>query len=63
MHKRTNLITCKECKDREELIQFLYEFGEKWNLKNVLISIVKSIIGYEVFYIDYSKETEQDRLL
>ena len=64
MRRRTRLITYKECSSREELLDFLWELEQKYNLKQVVISIVKtSSWSYEVFYQDYSKETEEDRLL
>lgn len=64
MKRRTQLITCKECSSRDELLDFLWELEQKYNLKQVVISIIKtSSWSYEVFYIDYSKETKEDRLL
>ena len=32
MRKRTQLITCKECASREELLDFLWELEQKYNL-------------------------------
>ena len=64
MRKRTQLITCKECESREELLDFLWELEQKYNLKQVVISIIKTAAWtYEVFYQDYEKETKEDRLL
>ena len=64
MKRRTQLITCKECSSRDELLDFLWELEQKYNLKQVVISIIKtSSWSYEIFYIDYSKETKEDSLL
>ena len=64
MKRRTQLITCKECNSREELLDFLWGLEQEYNLNQVIISIIKtSSWTYEVFYQDYDKETEEDRLL
>ena len=63
MRKRTQLITCKEFNSREELLDFLWELEQKYRLDVIIISIVKTTFGYELFYRDLSKETKEDRLL
>ena len=64
MKRRTQLITCKECSSRDELLDFLWELEQTYNLTRVIVQIIKtSAWSYEVFYIDYSKETKEDRLL
>ena len=58
---RTDLIVTKEFKSRTDLLKFLNELDHKYNLSKVIISIVKdSFNRYELFYKDYSLETEAD---
>jgi hypothetical protein len=62
--KRSDLITVKEFNSREDLLNFLNELDKKYNLTQIIISIVKDTFGrYEVFYTDYSLETPEDRLI
>lgn len=63
MKKRTQLITCKEFYSRKDLLDFLWELEQKYRLDVIVISIVKTTLGYELFYRDLSKETREDRLL
>ena len=61
--KRSDLITVKEFNSKEDLLKFLNELDKKYNLAQIIISIVKDTFGrYEVFYKDYTKETAEDRL-
>jgi len=64
MRQRSDLITYKEFNSREDLLKFLNELDKKYNLSQVIISIVKdSFDRYEVYYKDYSLATPEDRLL
>ena len=64
MRQRSDLIVVKQFNSQDELLKFLNELDKKYNLDKVIISIVKDTFGrYEVYYKDYSLETEQDRLL
>ena len=64
MRKRTDFIVVKEFNSREDLLKFLNELDKEYNLAQIIISIVKDTFDrYEVFYKDYSLETEADRLL
>jgi len=64
MRQRSNLIIAKDFYSREDLLQFLNELDKKYNLNQIIISIVpKSLGGYELFYKDYTLEKPEDRLL
>ena len=61
MRQRTNLIVAKNFTSRTDLLKFLNELDHQYNLSKVIISIIKdSFDRYEVFYKDYSLETEAD---
>ena len=58
------MISVKNCNSQDELLQFLNELDIKYNLAQIIISIVKDTFSrYEVYYKDYTKETAADRLL
>ena len=58
------MISVKNCNSQDELLKFLNELDKKYNLAQIVISIVKDAFGqYEVYYKDYTKETDADRLL
>ena len=62
--KKSDLVVCKTFETRDDLLKFLNELDKKYNLSQIIIQIIKtSSWTYELFYIDYSLETEQDRLL
>lgn len=62
--KRSDLIVVKDFTSRTNLLKFLNELDHQYNLSKVVISIVKdSFDRYEVFYKDYSLETEADRAI
>jgi len=64
MRKRSDLITVKEFNSRSNLLEFLNELDKKYNLNQIIISIVKDTFDrYEVYYKDYSLEKPEDRLL
>ena len=64
MRKRTDLIVVKEFNSREDLLKFLNELDKKYNLNQIIISIVKDTFDrYEVYYKDYSLEKPEDRLV
>ena len=64
MRQRSDLITYKEFDSREDLLKFLNELDKKYNLTQIVISIIKDGFGrYEVYYKDYSLEKPEDRLL
>ena len=64
MRQRSDLITVKEFNSQLNLLEFLNNMDKKYNLSQVIISIVKDGFGrYEVYYKDYTKATEADRLL
>ena len=64
MRQRSNLIVVKDFTSRTDLLKFLNELDHQYNLSKVIISIVKdSFDRYEVFYKDYSLETEADRAI
>ena len=64
MRQRTDLIVVKDFTSRTDLLKFLNELDHQYNLSKVIISIVKdSFDRYEVFYKDYSLETEADRAI
>lgn len=64
MRQRSDLIIVKDFSSREDLLQFLNELDKKYNLNQIIISIVpKSLGGYELFYKDYTLEKPEDRLL
>ena len=64
MRQRSNLITVKEFNSQLNLLEFLNNIDKKYNLSQVIISIVKdSFDRYEVYYKDYSLEKPEDRLL
>ena len=49
-------------KNRASLIS--NELDKKYNLAQIIVSIIKDGFGrYEVYYKDYTKETEADRVL
>ena len=58
------MISVKNCNSQDELLKFLNELDKKYNLTQIVISIIKDVFGqYEVYYKDYTKETDADRLL
>ena len=62
--KRSDLITVKEFNSRSSLLEFLNELDKKYNLNQIIISIVKDTFDiYEVYYKDYSLEKPEDRLV
>lgn len=62
--KRSDMISVKSFNSQDELLKFLNELDKKYNLAQIIISIIKDgLCGYEVFYKDYTKATEADRLL
>jgi hypothetical protein len=62
--KRSDLIIVKEFNSRSSLLEFLNELDKKYNLNQIIISIVKDTFDrYEVYYKDYSLEKPEDRLL
>jgi hypothetical protein len=64
MRQRSDLIVVKQFNSQDKLLKFLNELDKKYNLSQIIISIVKDTFDrYEVFYKDYSLETEADRLL
>lgn len=64
MRQRSDLIIIKDFSSRGDLLQFLNELDKKYNLSQIIISIVpKSLGGYELFYKDYTLEKPEDRLL
>ena len=61
--ERSDLITVKEFNSRSSLLEFLNELDKKYNLNQIIISIIKDTFDrYEVFYKDYSLEKPKDRL-
>lgn len=47
---------------RRDLLQFLNKLYKEYNLDHIIISICKDTFGrYEVYYKEYTKETEADR--
>ena len=64
MSQRNDLIVVKEFNSQDELLKFLNELDKKYNLVQIVISIIKDGFGrYEIYYKDYTKETTADRLL
>lgn len=64
MIQRSDLVSVKNCNSQDELLKFLNELDKTYNLSQIIISIIKDGFGrYEVYYIDYTKETPEDRLL
>ena len=64
MRQRSDLIVVKQFNSQYELLKFLNELDKKYNLAQIIVSIIKDGFGrYEVYYKDYTKETEADRLL
>lgn len=62
--KRSDLIIVKEFNSRSSLLEFLNELDKKYNLNQIIISIVKDTFDrYEVYYKDYSLEKPEDRLV
>ena len=62
MGQRSNLIVAKNFNSQIDLLKFLNELDKKYNLAQIVISIVKDTFDrYEIFYKDYSLETEADR--
>lgn len=58
------MISVKNCNSQDELLKFLNELDKKYNLVQIIVSIIKAGFGrYEVYYKDYTKVTEADRLL
>ena len=63
MRQRSDLIVVKEFNSQDELLKFLNELDKEYNLSQIIVSIIKDGFGrYEVYYKDYTKETEADRL-
>ena len=63
MRQRSDMISVKNCNSQDELLKFLNELDKKYNLAQIIISIVKDGFSkYEVYYKDYTKETAADRL-
>ena len=64
MKQRSDMISVKNCNSQDELLKFLNELDKKYNLVQIVISIIKDGFGrYEIYYKDYTKETTADRLL
>lgn len=64
MRQRSDMISVKNCNSQDELLKFLNELDKNYNLAQIVISIVKDGFGrYEVYYKDYTKETDADRLI
>ena len=64
MIQRNDMISVKNCNSQDELLKFLNELDKKYNLAQIIVSVIKDGFGrYEVYYKDYTKETEADRLL
>lgn len=64
MRQRSDMISVKNCNSQDELLKFLNELDKEYNLAQIIVSIIKDGFGrYEVYYKDYTKETEADRLL
>ena len=62
--KRSDLIIVKEFNSQSSLLEFLNELDKKYNLNQIIISIVKDTFDrYEVYYKDYSLEKPEDRLV
>ena len=58
------MISVKNCNSQDELLKFLNELDKKYNLNQIIISIIKDTFDrYEVFYKDYSLAKDSDRLL
>lgn len=63
MRQRSDMISVNNCNSQDELLKFLNELDKKYNLAQIVISIVKDGFGrYEVYYKDFTKETAEDRL-
>ena len=62
--KRSDMISVKNCNSQDELLIFLNELDKEYNLAQIIVSIIKDSLytKYEVYYKDYTKETEADRL-
>lgn len=62
--KRSDMISVKNCNSQDELLIFLNELDKEYNLAQIIVSIIKDSLHakYEVYYKDYTKETEADRL-
>ena len=64
MIQRSDMISVKNFNSQDELLKFLNELDKKYNLAQIIISIIKDGFGrYEVYYKDYTKETVADRLI
>lgn len=64
MRQRSDMISVKNFNSQDELLKFLNELDKKYNLAQIIVSIIKDgFVRYEVYYKDYTKETEADRLL
>ena len=64
MIQRSDLVSVKNCNSQDELLKFLNELDKKYNLPEIIITIIKDGFGrYEVYYKDYTKETFEDRLI
>lgn len=64
MRQRSDMISVNNFNSQDELLKFLNELDKKYNLAQIIVSIIKDGFGrYEVYYKDYTKETEADRLL
>jgi hypothetical protein len=63
MRQRSDLIVAKQFDTESSLLTFLNELDKKYNLTQIIIAIVPMNWGkYQLFYKDFSKETEADRL-
>ena len=63
MRQRSDMISVNNCSSQDDLLKFLNELDKKYNLAQIIISIIKDGFGrYEVYYKDYTKETAEDRL-
>ncbi len=58
-----NLIVAKQFDTESSLLTFLNELDKKYNLTQIIISIIPMNWGkYQLFYKDYTKETAEDIL-
>ena len=64
MRQRSDMISVNNCSSQDDLLKFLNKLDKEYNLAQIIISIVKDTFSrYEVYYKDYTKETEADRIL
>lgn len=62
--QRSDLIVIKDFSSRTDLLKFLNELDKKYNLAQIIISIIKDGFGrYELCYKDLQLEKPEDRLL